>query len=326
VARLWKALAAGVGALGIPAVLNARISGGAKRLESALAGEKRYYPWDQGYVFYAVKGEGPPLVLVHGVYPGASSYEWRRNFDALATSHRVYALELLGFGLSDRPRITYDPPLYESLLADFLQDVVGEPAALFASGLSAAFAVHTVFQRRSSVSRVVLIGPTGLYDWAEAPRLRNFLLHRALRFPVLGLSGYYALASRAGLARYLKDRLLHGEELVSEETVEAHYTAAHQAGASYAAAAFLSGLLSEPVDGVFGDLTPPVLLVWGRHSRLVPIDNAGGFLSLNPAAELEVFEASGALPHVEEAERFNEVVLRWLAQPAPGASPSAKSE
>jgi pimeloyl-ACP methyl ester carboxylesterase len=313
VAKGWRKLLAGVAAVAVPAAINARISASVKRLESVLEGEKRYYPWDQGYIFYTVRGEGPPLVLVHGVYPGASSFEWRRNFAALAQSRRVYALDLLGFGLSDRPRITYDPPLFESLLGDFLQDVVGEPAAVAATSLSGAFAIHTAFQRPARVAALVLVGPTGLYDWADPPGAGNFLMHRLLRFPVLGLSGYYGLTSRAGLEKYLRGRLYYHPVSVSEEVLEAHQVAAHQAGASYAQTAFLSGLLSEPVDGIFGDLQAPVLLVWGRHSRLAAVDNAGGFVSLNPRVELEIFESSGALPHVEEAERFNALAAGWLA-------------
>jgi pimeloyl-ACP methyl ester carboxylesterase len=311
--KLWKTFLTGAAAVGVPAAVNARISGSTQRLESALAGERRYYPWDHGYVFYQVGGEGPPLVLVHGVYPGASAYEWRNNFESLSASHRVYGLDLLGFGLSDRPAITYDPPLYEALLGDFLQDVVEEPATLCATSLSAAFAVHTAFQRPAAVSRLVLVGPTGVYAWAEPPRLTNFILHRLLRLPVLGLSGYYALTSRAGLERYLRARIYHDPAAVTPETIEAHYTAAHQAGTSYAAASFLAGILSEPVDEIFGNLTQRVLLIWGRHSRLAPAANAGGFLSLNPTADLEICERSGSLPQVEEPERFNEIVLRWLA-------------
>jgi pimeloyl-ACP methyl ester carboxylesterase len=324
VGKRWKSLLAGAAAFAVPAALNARITASTRRLESVLEGEKRYYPWDQGYVFYTVCGEGSPLVLVHGVYPGASSFEWRRNFVPLAASHRVYALDLLGFGLSDRPGITYDPPLFESLLGDFLQDVVGEPAALCGTSLAGAFAAHAAFQRPATVSRLLLIGPTGLYDWADPPRATNFLLHRLLRFPVLGLSGYYGLTSRAGLEKYLRRRLYYHPVSVTQEVLEAHYTAAHQSGASYAQAAFLSGLLGEPVDGIFGDLRVPVLLVWGRHSRLAAVDNAGGFASLNPRADLEIFEASGALPHVEEAERFNTLVAGWLADAGQPSRPSAE--
>lgn len=315
-AKLWKAGLAGGAGLAAAAGLNARVASVTPRLESELPGERRYYPWDQGYVFYTVTGEGPPLVLVHGVYPGASSYEWRRNAGALGRAFRVHALDLLGFGLSDRPRITYDPPLYEALLGDFLQDVVAEPAALCATSLSAAFAVHTAFQRPAAVSHLVLIGPAGMYEWAEPPRLRNFLLHRLLRFPVLGLSTYNALTSRAALGRWLRERLYRDERALSDEELDAHHTTAHQAGASFAAAAFLAGLLSEPVDGVFGELPQPILLLWGRHSRLARVDGAGGFLRLNPSADLEIFEGSGALPHVEEADAFNELVPRWLAAQA----------
>ncbi|MFN2432402.1 MAG: alpha/beta fold hydrolase [Gemmatimonadota bacterium] len=315
----WKRLLAGAAAVGIPAALNARIASSTSRLESRLPAERRYYPWDQGYVFYAVRGEGPPLVLVHGVYPGASSHEWRDVLESLSASHRVYALDLLGFGLSDRPRITYDPPLYESLLGDFLQDVVEAPAALCASSLSAAFAAHAAFQRGRAVSRLALVSPTGIYDWDEPPGVANFLVHRALCLPVLGLSGYYALTSRAGLARYLRERLYHDPATLTDERLETHYEVAHQAGASFAPAAFLAGLLNEPLDGILGELSQPVLLVWGRHSRMAPLGNAGGFLALNPASDLEILESSGALPQVEEPARFSELLLAWLARSVEGA-------
>ena len=65
--RLRNTLLAGAAAVGVPAVVNARIASSIKRLESALPGEKRYYPWDHGYLFYVVHGEGPPLLLVHGI-------------------------------------------------------------------------------------------------------------------------------------------------------------------------------------------------------------------------------------------------------------------
>ncbi|MBA2565502.1 MAG: alpha/beta fold hydrolase [Gemmatimonadetes bacterium] len=314
-ARRLRALLGGAAAVALPAAFNARAARATPRLESRLGGDRSYYPWDQGYLFFAVEGEGPPLVLVHGVYPGASSDEWRKVFPSLSGSRRVYALDLLGFGLSDRPRITYDPPLYESLLGDFLQDVVGEPATLCASGLAGAFAVHTAFQRPAAVSGLVLVCPTGVYDASEPPRLTNFLLHRALRLPVLGLSAYLALTSRAGLERWLGERVYHDGGALAA-SLDGHHVVARQMGASYAIAAYLSGILDEPVDGIFGDLQPPVLLAWGRHSRLARVDSAGGFATLNPRAELEIFERSGALPQVEEAERFGEVVTAWLARAA----------
>ena len=81
--------------------LGARLSGPAN---SMIEAEERRYAWRHGEVTYKVKGRGEPLVLIHGIYAGASSFEYRRVFAQLAVKHhRVYAFDLLGFGLSDRP-------------------------------------------------------------------------------------------------------------------------------------------------------------------------------------------------------------------------------
>ena len=65
-------------------------------------------PATHGDVFYARQGKGPAVVLLHGIYAGASGYEWRKNFDSpLRALFNVYAPDWLGFGLSDKPRRRY---------------------------------------------------------------------------------------------------------------------------------------------------------------------------------------------------------------------------
>src|ERR1700688_264495 len=101
-----KILTAGLaigGAIGAMALINKVTVSQAGELNTVLTGEERRYPWKYGDVFYQVKGtrESKPLVLIHSFAPGASSYEWRKNIDVLAEQFRVYAIDLLGFGLSD---------------------------------------------------------------------------------------------------------------------------------------------------------------------------------------------------------------------------------
>src|ERR1700674_4916809 len=90
------------GALGTLTVVNKLTESMAGELNTVLRGEGRRYPWKDGDVFYEVKGakDAKPLVLIHGFGPGASSYEWRKNVDALAQQFRVFVVDLPGFGLS----------------------------------------------------------------------------------------------------------------------------------------------------------------------------------------------------------------------------------
>src|SRR5437588_9863066 len=95
---LTTTLAVG-GTLGTLIALNKLTASQAGELDTVLTGEERRYPWKYGDLFYQVKGarDAKPLLLIHSVAPGASSYEWRKNVDALAEQFRVHALDLLGF-------------------------------------------------------------------------------------------------------------------------------------------------------------------------------------------------------------------------------------
>ena len=107
-----------------------------------LGGEGRFWPGPYGDIFYTRQGKGRPVVLLHGIYAGASGYEWRKNFDALSEHDQVYAPDWLGFGLSDKPRIRYTAAQYIEQLGQFLREVVKEPCALVASSLASAYAVQ----------------------------------------------------------------------------------------------------------------------------------------------------------------------------------------
>ena len=72
----------------------------------------KYYTWHYGRVHYQKRGMGDPLLLVHNVYPGASWEEYERNIAELSRHHTVYAMDLLGFGLSDAPRMKYTAATY----------------------------------------------------------------------------------------------------------------------------------------------------------------------------------------------------------------------
>src|ERR1700692_1110808 len=130
-ARNLVAIGLVVGAvLGSITVVNKLTESMAGELDTVLTGEERRYPWKYGDMFYEVKGNrnAKPLLLVHGFGPGASSYEWRKNVDVLAENFRVFIIDLLGYGLSDRPTADYNAETFADLINDFIKEVVGKPA------------------------------------------------------------------------------------------------------------------------------------------------------------------------------------------------------
>ncbi|MEO7002770.1 MAG: alpha/beta fold hydrolase, partial [Ktedonobacterales bacterium] len=273
-----------------------------------------------GAVHYTVKGQGEPLLLVHGVYAGASSYEYRNVFDLLAQRHRVYALDLLGFGLSERPSVVYTPQLYIELIEDFARQVVGaadHPITVIASSLGAAFTMQAAVERPQLFQRLVLIEPTGIETLA---RQSDTLLRRCwlgfLRAPLIGEGVYNLIVSRPSIRYFLQSQAYGNREAVSDDMVDHYYTAAHQPGGRYAPASFVSGTLNTPTRTAFAMLAErgvPVLLIWGENDRFSPLSRLRGFRQIDPAVDVRVF-SSGGLPQEERPQEFVEQVMVWLGE------------
>jgi pimeloyl-ACP methyl ester carboxylesterase len=182
---------AGMAAL---ATINATIRRNAQEPEdAALGGEPRTYEWKHGRIFYKMAGAehaaGAPLIFIHGVGAGASSFMWRKNFDALARDFRVYALDLLGFGFSDKPiSAPYSADLYVELIADFIREIAGHPAHLVAVSLGAAYSIRTADEHPDLVDSLVLIAPTGAANLRSRPGMTGAAFYGLLQSPVLGTS------------------------------------------------------------------------------------------------------------------------------------------
>src|SRR5260370_2335174 len=112
----------------------------------------------KGELVYHESGQGSPLIFLHGVYPGASSYEWSRIYPHFADRFQVLAPDLIGFGESTRPNRPLSAADHTALLAEFLKAKTGEQrATIVASGLGAAFAVLLAGQPPQPGHRLLLL-------------------------------------------------------------------------------------------------------------------------------------------------------------------------
>jgi pimeloyl-ACP methyl ester carboxylesterase len=159
----WKKILLSGGALlGAAAAYNAFARKGVDQLTNLIGGEEGGFEWRDRRIAFTKHGEGPPLLLIHGIHPAAWSYEWRNNVDALARGNTVYTIDLLGFGRSDRPAIRYSARLYISLISDFVSRVIDAPCVLVASSLSGAYAIVLAARDPHRFPAVALIAPSGL--------------------------------------------------------------------------------------------------------------------------------------------------------------------
>jgi pimeloyl-ACP methyl ester carboxylesterase len=298
--RLLQGLVIGGAALGLPALLNALVARRARGLAPVGWGRPRELRWREGAVVFQELGvAGPPVLLVHSLGPGHSSLEWRPLAAALGERYRLIVPDLLGWGESEHPGLVYDGQLYIDLIGDLLGDLLAEPATIVATGLAAAYAIQVAADSPELVAALGLIAPLGLDHHSDEPDLKDAVVHRLLRLPILGTSALNLFTSRSGLTHHLEREL--GRSIAGGDgaLLDAHYRLSHLPGAKASLAAYLSGYLNHSVAGALERVRCPVWLGWGRESHSPPVSSADLWLHQLPAAELEVFEGTAAMPHLE---------------------------
>jgi len=308
--KLRTLAGAALGAVGAAAVGNRVLDRRAGELGPPLAGDQGTYRWRGFDVAYTEAGDpdDPDLVLLHGINAAATSNEWRTVFEALADDYHVLAPDLPGFGLSDRPPLTYSASLYTTFVRDFLTDL-SENAVLVASSLTAAYAADAASD--VDVDRLVLICPT-----AETMPGRRVWLRSLVRAPLVGQVVYNAIGSKRSIRYFHDDHGYHDTSNLADETVEYEWQTAHQPGARFATASFISGHLDPEadMDDLLADLSVPVTLVWGRDSDMPPLAT-GRDLAESADVELVSIGDSALLPHVEHPEEFLAVVRGQTVEP-----------
>ncbi len=301
------------GALGTLALYNKVTESMAGELDTVLTGEERRYPWKYGDMFYEVKGsrDAKPLVLIHGFGPGASSYEWRKNIDALSEQFHVYALDLLGFGLSDHPSVNYDAEIYTDLLNDFIHEVVGKPAIVVAHGVTSAYVIAAAYRRPQLFERLVLVAAPPLILSEDYPGPLLDALKFVLRAPIVGEFIYNLLTSRQVIRSYYDGQGYHNPGLITDELVEYVYTCAHQPNSRYALASLQSGHLNLDVHEPLSRLQMPVTTIWGREGLLPPAEASAAFKRANPNIDVRIVDKSTMQVQDEQAAQFNNIIREF---------------
>jgi len=280
-----------------------------------LGGTQRRWNWRGYEIFVTEAGSGPLIVLVHGIYAGASSYEYRKLFPLLAQSHRVVAFDLLGCGLSDRPNLNYSGELFVEQIVDALGEFGSEPTTLAGSSLGGAFAIRAAARAADRVTHLVAIAPTGLGGVLDRdPTPAQAAITALIRSPFAGEMFFNALASRPSLRWFLENQSYADKTSVTADVLDHYYAVTHQAGARFVPAFFVGGALNVNVARDLPFITAPVLIAWGeRPPTINKLANAYEYMKLAQHGTLATFPQSGLLPHEEEPQATCHAIEAFLA-------------
>lgn len=265
--------------------------------------EGRYVDVNGVNTHYHDVGEGAPVVLLHGSGPGVSAWaNWQHAIEPLAAGARVLALDLVGFGATERPAdVRYSLRTWTDHVWGFLDALGIEKASVIGNSLGGRIACQMAEDDRSRLDRLVLMGAPGV-----GMELTD---------------GLKALRAYTPSAPAMRDLLVNyfavDTSIITDELVTIRYEASAAPGAHEAYrlmffhpdhAGGQLGITEEQVRAI----TVPTLLVHGREDRVVPVDVAWNMVRLLPDADLHVFARCGHWTQIERAAEFNTVVGDFL--------------
>lgn len=289
-------------------------------LPPAVSGERREFSGRAGNLSYYVAGQGAPLLLIHSINAAASAYEVRPIYEHYREERRVYAVDLPGFGFSERSDRRYTPQLYTDAIIDMLDEIerdVGlQPVDAIALSLSSEFLARAASEQQNRFRTLTLVTPTGFGKGqtrygAPDSTLGIPLVRDILAFPLWGRPFFDLLNVRAS-QRFFLERTF-GSPNIDEGLLEYDYLTAHQPGAEYAPLSFVSAMLfSADIDRVYESLDLPVWMPHGTRGDFSDFSDIGN-VSGRANWTIQPFE-TGALPHFEQPEEFFAAFGTFLAQ------------
>jgi pimeloyl-ACP methyl ester carboxylesterase len=266
----------------------------------------------RGQMVYHESGQGGPLVFLHGVYVGASSYEWSKVYPHFAGTHQVLAVDLLGFGESERPDALLSAADHVRALVEFIRAKSGgERASIVASGLGAGFATILAAQHPEMVQRLILAMPVGEVAFG---RQRLPTRYRVFSRVPLFNRGFYRryLSTRIQIRAWLKNSGFVDPEKITEETVEVLTNCAQQFGADRAILQWMSGRFDLDLEKRLAELSQPVTLIWGENAADPPLESGYRLQPIAKQCSLVVLPSSGVLAALESPMPVVEALVKEL--------------
>jgi len=240
-------------------------------------------------------GSGPPLLLIHGL--GGDADEWAFCFEPFSQSRRVIALDLLGFGRSDKPLIDYTIAGFVEVIEEFLRGLKIERAAVLGESLGGWIASAFALKFRERVDKLVLVDAAGV--WGD----------------IAGLPIDVRVSTRAHLRDVFR-LLFHDKRLATDLFIDIAYELHLERGDSYTIDSVLRSQQDghERLDDVIGKLGVPTLILWGEQDEMIPLSVGQNLHSLIPGSKLEVIAQCGHLPALEKPAEFVRCVLDFVGQ------------
>lgn len=241
-------------------------------------------------------GSDGTVLLIHGL--GASAERWARVIPYLSKKYHVIAVDLIGYGFSDKPSVDYTPAFFSQFIFDFLNTLGITKTSMIGSSLGGQIVAELAITQSRVIEKIVLVSPSGIMKQSTPT------------FDAYTLAALYPTQEGTKTAF----QMMAGEHKeIDSDTIDGFIQRMTLPNAKMAFMSTILGIrnaisLSERL----GEISVPTLIVWGKQDTLIPIAYSKDFVSSIKNCQFVEMESSGHTPHVEEPKKFSEIVLRFL--------------
>jgi pimeloyl-ACP methyl ester carboxylesterase len=275
-------------------------------------------------IAYRDAGHGPALLLIHGM--AGSSATWQAIIPQLSTKYRVIAPDLLGHGMSAKPRGDYSLGAFAVFLRDLLDELGVHRATVIGQSLGGGIAMQFAYQHRDYCERLALIGSGGLGpDLSPMLRLLSapgaeFVLPMVAPQPVLNLGNKLgSWLTSAGIQSPRAGQMWQAYCSLSDSEGRQAFLRTLRSVVDY------RGQAVSALNKLHLTAGLPIVLIWGDHDRIIPVSHAYAAHDVLTGSRLEVLEGVGHFPHVEAPMAVADILENFIASTTPQTNPDAYS-
>lgn len=272
-----------------------------------------YYDWKNGKIYYTKRGNGSPVLLLHGLDPIHSSCEWHKLIKQLEKHHTVYSIDLLGCGRSEKPYLTYTNYIYVQLLTDFIQNIIGEKTTVITSENSISFAVLANTMNKDIIHKIIAINPPELSDFLRTPDRFSFVKKILIESPIIGTFLYNLHMSSNNITKKFRNDYFARPQLVSSKLVDISYEASHmdKSRGKYLLASMESCYTENNITHALKTLDIPLCIIQSREIKnyAAKID---AYCHKSKYIETAYLSNCKILPQLETPDKLYDVIRMFL--------------
>lgn len=246
-------------------------------------------------------GKGKPILLIHGF--DSSLFEFRRLVPQLATGAQVWAIDLLGFGFTDRTSgATITPAAIKQHLYSFWQQHIGEPMVLAGASMGGAAAIDFTLDFPEAVEKLVLLDSAG---FAAGPAMGKFMV------PPLD-SWATAFLKSPGVRRRISQQAYCDRTFVTPDAELCAALHLQMPNWKEALIAFTKSGGYNFLSNRIQEIQLPTLIVWGERDKILGTKDAKRFEQTITNSQLVWIADCGHVPHLEKPRNTAEAIMAFI--------------